>query len=143
MDTSFCVEALEEAIDNYGRAEIFNTYQGSQFTSRGFTGVLKRNGIRISMDGKRSCTDNVFIERLWRSLKYEEVHLKAYDSVRSAKEGIGRWIDFYNTRRRHQGLDRSTPDQVYYGLPRRLPRVEIHLRKRKNRPNIGVHFCLT
>ena len=85
--------------------------------------MLKRNGIGISMDGKRSWMDNVFIERLWRSLKYEEVYLKAYDSVRSAKEGIGGWIDFYNTRRRHQGLDRSTPDQVYYGLPRGLPKV--------------------
>ena len=76
-----------------------------------------------TMDGKRSWMDNVFIERLWRSLKYEEVYLKAYDSVRSAVEGIGGWIDFYNTRRRHQGLDRSTPDQVYYGLPRGLPKV--------------------
>ena len=84
MDVSFCVEALEEAIAKYGRPEIFNTDQGSQFTSRGFTGVLKREGIRISMDGKRSWMDNVFIERLWRSLKYEEVYLKAYDSVRSA-----------------------------------------------------------
>ncbi len=123
MDVSFCVEALEEAIAKYGRPEIFNTDQGSQFTSEAFTGVLKRNGIRISMDGKRSWMDNVFIERLWRSLKYEEVYLKAYDSVRAAKEGIGGWIDFYNTRRRHQGLDRSTPDQVYYGLPRGLPKV--------------------
>ena len=94
-----------------------------QFTSEAFTGVLKRNGIRISIDGKRSWMDNVFIERLWRSLKYEEVYLKAYDSVRSAVEGIGGWIDFYNTCRRHQGLDRSTPDQVYYGLPRGLPKV--------------------
>ena len=123
MDVSFCVEALEEAIAKYGRPEIFNTDQGSQFTSEAFTGVLKREGIRISMDGKRSWMDNVFIERLWRSLKYEEVYLKAYDSVRSAKEGIGGWIDFYNTRRRHQGLDRSTPDQGYYGLPRGLSKV--------------------
>ena len=110
MDVSFCVEALEETIAKHGRPEIFNTDRGSQFTSEAFTGVLKRNGIRISMDGKRSWMDNVFIERLWRSLKYEEVYLKAYDSVRSAKEGIGGWIDFYNTRRRHQRLDRSTPD---------------------------------
>ena len=123
MDVSFCVEALEEAIAKHGRPEIFNTDQGSQFTSEAFTGVLKRESIRISMDGKRSWMDNVFIERLWRSLKYEEVYLKAYDSVRSAKEGIGEWIDFYNTRRRHQGLDRSTPDLVYYGLPRGLPKV--------------------
>ena len=92
MDVSFCVEALEEAIAKHGRPEIFNTDQGSQFTSEAFTGVLKRNGIRISMDGKRSWMDNVFIERLWRSLKYEEVYLKAYDSVRSAKEGMGRFL---------------------------------------------------
>ena len=85
MGVSFCVEALEEAIAKHGRPKIFNTDQGSQFTSEAFTGVLKRNGIRISMDGKRSWMDNVFIERLWRSLKYEEVYLKAYDSVRSAE----------------------------------------------------------
>ena len=110
MDVSFCVEALEEAIAKHGRPEIFNTDQGSQFTSEAFTGVLKRNGIRISMDWGRSWMDNVFIERLWRSLKYEEVYLKAYGSVRSAVEGIGGWIDFYNTCRRHRGLDRFTPD---------------------------------
>ena len=123
MDTSFCVEALEDAIGRYGRPEIFNTDQGSQFTSLRFAGMLKENEIRISMDGKRSWMDNVFIERLWRSLKYEEVYLKTYDSVGSVVDGIDRWIDFYNTRRRHQGIDRSTPDQVYYGLPRGLRKV--------------------
>jgi len=109
MDVSFCVDALGEAIQRYGKPEIFNTDQGSQFTSLRFTGMLKDNGIRIGMDGKRSWMDNVFIERLWRSLKYEEVHLKAYDSVGSAVRGIGEWINFYNTRRLHQGLGGYTP----------------------------------
>lgn len=113
MDTEFCVEAVKDALDHYGTPGIFNTDQGSQFTSRVFTEVLKKNNIRISMDGKRSWVDNVFIERLWRSLKYEEVYLKAYDSVRCAKEGIGGWIDFYNRRRRHTGIGKLTPDEVY------------------------------
>ena len=116
MDTEFCVEALEEALYVYKAPEIFNTDQGSQFTSDEFTGVLRGRGIEISMDGKGSWRDNVFVERLWRSLKYEEVYLKAYESVASAKAGIGEWIDFYNERRPHQGLDMETPDQVYYGL---------------------------
>lgn len=123
MDASFCVDALGETIDNYGLPEIFNTDQGSQFTSLRFTGMLEEKGIRIIMDGKRSCMDNVFIERLWRNLKYEEVYLKAYGSIGSTVDGIGGWIDFYNTSRRHQGFDRSTPDQVYYGLPRGLQKV--------------------
>ena len=116
MDVEFCVEALKDALNRYGAPEIFNTDQGSQFTSHGFTGELKEKNIRISMDGKRSWVDNVFIERLWRSLKYEEVYLKAYDSVRCAKEGIGSWIDFYNRRRRHSGIGGLTPDEVYRGL---------------------------
>ena len=115
MDTDFCVEALEEAIDQYASPEIFNTDQGSQFTSEAFTEVLRENGIRISMDGKGSWRDNVFVERLWRSLKYEEVYLKAYESVGSAKAEIGKWIEFYNSVRRHSGLGGLTPNQVYYG----------------------------
>ena len=114
MDVSFCVEALEEALGRYGRPGIFNTDQGSQFTSEAFTEVLKENDIRISMDGKGSWRDNVFVERLWRSLKYEEVHLKAYESVGMAKAEIGKWIEFYNSVRRHSGLGGLTPDQVYY-----------------------------
>ena len=125
MDSDFCVEALEEALRGYGRPEIFNTDQGSQFTSDEFTGVLKGKGIRISMDGKGSWRDNVFVERFWRSLKYEEVYLKAYDSVAMAKAGIGGWIDFYNRVRRHQGLGRRTPDGVYYGLGSGLPREAV------------------
>ena len=113
MDTTFCIEALDEAIAKYGRPEIFNTDQGSQFTSDEFTGVLKSSDIKISMDGKGRWMDNVFIERLWRSLKYEEVYLKAYDSVAEAKAGIGEWIRFYNHERTHQSLERQTPAQVY------------------------------
>jgi len=114
MDVHFCIEALEEAIESFGTPEIFNSDQGAQFTSEAFTSVLKENGIKISMDGKGRCMDNIFIERLWRSLKYEEVYLKAYDTVKDAKQQISTWIDFYNTERRHQGLDRSTPDSVYF-----------------------------
>jgi len=113
MDTSFCVDALEEAIERYGCPEIFNTDQGSQFTSEDFTSVLKNNDIRISMDGKGRWVDNVFVERLWRSVKYEEVYLRAYDSVEDAKRGLGVYFDFYNTERRHQSLGRMTPDAVY------------------------------
>jgi len=115
MDTDFCVEALEEAIRRYGTPEIFNTDQGAQFTSEAFTGALKAAGIRISMDGKGRWVDNVFVERLWRSLKYEEVYLKAYETVAQARQGIGNYFRFYNRDRRHQSLDRQTPDQVYEG----------------------------
>ena len=115
MDVHFCLEALDEAIARFGVPEIFNTDQGAQFTSRAWTDRLKAHGIRISMDGKGRCMDNVFIERLWRSLKYEEVYLKAYDTVTEAKAGIGSWMRFYNTRRRHQGLGDQTPDSVYFG----------------------------
>lgn len=115
MDADFCIEALEEAISRYGAPEIFNTDQGAQFTSEAFTGVLKAADINISMDGKGRWVDNVFVERLWRSLKYEEVYLKAYESVKEARQGIGAYFKFYNGERRHQGLDRKTPDQMYAG----------------------------
>jgi putative transposase len=121
LDTTPCIEALEEAISLYGNPEIFNSDQGCQFTSDGFTHVLKTHGIRISMDGKGRWMDNVFIERLWRSLKYEEVYLKAYDTVAQAQQGIDDWINFYNQERRHASLNRMTPDQVYYNLPSGLP----------------------
>ena len=114
MDASFCVEALEDAIATYGAPEIFNTDQGSQFTGDDFTGVLKRHDIKISMDGKGRWVDNVFIERLWRSVKYEEVYLKAYDDIRSAGMSLKNYFSFYNSERRHQSLDRQTPDSVYY-----------------------------
>ena len=103
----------EEAIEKYGCPEILNTDQGSQFTSDNYTSVLKKNDIRISMDGKGRWVDNVFVERLWRSVKYEEVYLKAYDTVAEARESLGLYFEFYNHERRHQSLDRQTPDAVY------------------------------
>jgi putative transposase len=114
MDTDFCVAAVEEAIERYGTPEIFNTDQGSQFTSATFTGLLQEHGIRISMDGKGCWRDNVFVERLWKSVKYEEVYLRAYVSVSEAKAGLARYFAFYNTRRPHSSLDRLTPDQFYF-----------------------------
>ena len=112
LDTEFCLDALEEAIERYGKPEIFNTDQGVQFTSEAFTGALKHHGIRISMDGKGRWVDNVFVERLWRSVKYEEVYLHAYESVAQARSRIGRYFEFYNTERKHQTL-KMTPDQAY------------------------------
>ena len=113
MDTSFCVDALEEAIENYGSPEVFNTDQGAQFTSDEFTSVLRENDVKISMDGKGRWVDNVFVERLWRSVKYEEVYLNAYDSVEDAKRSLGAYFVFYNTERRHQDLAGVTPDEMY------------------------------
>ena len=113
MDSSFCVDALEEAIDKFGCPEIFNTDQGAQFTSTEFTSVLKQHRIKISMDGKGRWIDNVFVERLWRSVKYEEVCLNAYDSVPDARRSLARYFDFYNFERRHQSLNSQTPDSVY------------------------------
>ena len=115
MDSDFCVDALEEALGRYGSPEIFNTDQGAQFTSEAFTSVLKEASVDISMDGKGRWMDNVFVERLWRSVKYEEVYLKAYESVAEARAGIGTYLKFYNSERRHQGINRQTPDQVYCG----------------------------
>ncbi len=114
MEAAFCVEALEEALARHGKPDVFNTDQGSQFTSQDFTSVLLKAGIAISMDGKGSWRDNVFVERLWRSVKYEEVYLKAYDSVGEARASIGRYLAFYNGRRPHSSLDRQTPDQAYF-----------------------------
>ncbi len=114
MDVHFCVEALEEAIAGYGAPEITSTDQGSQFTSQAFTGLLKEHGICISMDGKGAWRDNVFIERLWRSVKYEEVYLDAYDTVSDSRTGIDRYFNLYNRRRPHSSLKRKTPDQVYF-----------------------------
>ena len=117
MDTAFCIEALEEALAHHGPPDIFNTDQGSQFTSATFTGVLIKNTIAISMDGKGSWRDNVFVERLWRSVKYEEVYLRAYETVGEARSSIGRYLSFYNSRRPHSSLDRQTPDAVYFDQP--------------------------
>jgi putative transposase len=121
MEAAFCVETLQDALAKHGRPEIFNTDQGSQFTGTAFTGVLADNRIAISMDGKGAWRDNVFVERLWRSVKYEEVYLKAYDSVGEARTSIGRYLDFYNCRRPHSSLDGMTPDQAYFtSLPVRV-----------------------
>ena len=114
MEADFCVEALEEALAMHGKPEIFNTDQGSQFSGAAFTGVLIKNDIAISMDGKGAWRDNVFVERFWRSVKYEEVYLRAYDDVPEARRSIGRYLDFYNARRPHTALDRRTPDQAYF-----------------------------
>ena len=121
MEAAFCVETLEEALAKHGKPEIFNTDQGSQFTGMAFTSVLIKNGIAISMDGKGAWRDNVFVERLWRSVKYEEVYLRAYDSVSEARTSIGRYLGFYNCRRPHSSLDAATPDQAYFNpLPLRM-----------------------
>ena len=117
MDTDFCVEALEESLGRHGAPEIFNTDQGSQFTSDAFTGLLKANGIQISMDGKGSWKDNVFVERLWKSVKYEEVYLRAYESVPEARTGLGRYFEFYNAGRPHSSLGGMTPDQFFDRAP--------------------------
>jgi putative transposase len=114
MEAAFCVDVLEQALARYGKPEIFNTDQGSQFTGAAFTGVLASNGIAISMDGKGAWRDNVFVERLWRSVKYEEVYLRAYDSAGEARASIGRYLSFYNGRRPHSSLDGATPDQAYF-----------------------------
>jgi putative transposase len=114
MEASFCVDAVEEALAQYGAPQIFNTDQGSQFTSAQFTGLLSSNAIAISMDGKGAWRDNVFVERFWRTIKYEEVYLHAYDSVGEARQSIGRYLAFYNARRPHTALDGRTPDQAYF-----------------------------
>ena len=116
QDTAFCIEALEEALERYGCPEIFNTDQGSQFTSSEWTGVLKSNGIQISMDGKGQWMDNVFVERLWRSLKYECVYLNAFRNFKEARKQIGDWMEYYNDRRPHSALDDLTPSEFYAGI---------------------------
>ena len=117
LETDFCIEVLEEALARFGAPEIFNTDQGSQFTSVAFTSVLHREKIAISMDGRGAWRDNVFVERLWRSVKYEEVYLRAYGSVSDARASLGRYLNFYNSRRPHSSLDRKTPDNVYFNQP--------------------------
>jgi putative transposase len=122
LDASFCTEALEEAIMKYGTPDIFNTDQGSQFTAEAFTGILKKHNIAISMDGKGRWLDNVFIERLWRSVKYEDVYLNAYSSITEVRQGLREYFEFYNLRRGHQSLDRRTPDDVYWST---LPQMQV------------------
>jgi putative transposase len=121
LEVDFCIEALEEALARHGKPEIFNTDQGSQFTSTAFTDVLKDAGIAISMDGKGAWRDNVFVERLWRTIKYEEIYLHAYENVPEARAAIGRYLTFYNSKRPHSSLDRMTPDQAYFKSPQPIP----------------------
>lgn len=120
LEVDFCLDAVEEALARHGRPEIFNTDQGNQFTSAAFTGLLLGRDIAVSMDGRGAWRDNVFVERLWRSVKYEEVYLRAYDSVAEARASIGRYLAFYNEKRPHSSLDARTPDQAYFDhLPQR------------------------
>ena len=121
LETAFCIEAVEEALSRYGKPEIFNTDQGSQFTSLDFIKLLKDVEISISMDGKGVWRDNVFVERFWRSIKYEEVYFHVYETVSEARTGIARYLAFYNGRRPHSSLDRKTPDQVYFNQPQTIP----------------------
>jgi putative transposase len=121
MEADFCVRALEEAIAKYGVPEIFNTDQGSQFTCPAFIDVLKKYHIKISMDGKGAWRDNVFVERLWKSVKYEEVYLRAYDSVADARANLAKYLTFYNTKRPHTALDGNTPDSAYFNPPQPIP----------------------
>jgi putative transposase len=115
IDSAFCIEALEEALNRYGAPEMFNTDQGAQFTCDAFTSLLKARGVAISMDGKGRWLDNVFVERLWRSVKYEDIYLRAYETPAALRAGLLRYFEFYNSRRRHAALDRRTPDAVYFG----------------------------
>lgn len=125
MDRSFCIEALNEALEKYGKPEIFNSDQGSQFTSEDFTAILKDNSIKISMDGKGRWADNILIERFFRSLKYEEVYLKHYESLKEAKLDIAKYINFYNTRRKHSSLAYNTPNDVYFKCVDFNPKFQI------------------
>jgi putative transposase len=117
LEPSFCVEALQEALERYGSPEIFNTDQGAQFTSTAFTEVLKDNAVKISMDGRGRCQDNIFIERLWWTIKYQYLYLRSFDTGRALRQGLKEWIGYYNEERSHSSLDDRTPDEVYYGLP--------------------------
>ena len=117
LETAFCVQALEEALSRYGRPEIFNTDQGAQFTSNAFTKVLEDNHVAISMDGRGRCQDNIFVERLWWTLKYQYIYLHSFDSGNSLRRGLTDWIRYYNHERGHSSLDNRTPDEVYYNLP--------------------------
>ena len=117
LDTEFCIEALEEALQRYGKPDIFNTDQGAQFTSKEFTGRLIKHDVKISMDGRGRVQDNIFIERLWWTVKYKYLYLWTFDNGTQLRSGLRRWYQMYNQERSHQALDNLTPDEVYYGLP--------------------------
>ncbi len=116
MEPAFCIDALEEALDRYGAPEIFNTDQGAQFTSNAFTQVLKDHHVAISMDGRGRCQDNIFVERLWWTLKYQYIYLHSFDTGKALRRGLAWWITYYNQERGHSSLDDKTPDEVYYDL---------------------------
>ncbi len=138
LDTGFCVAALEEALDK-GRPEIFNTDQGAQFTSEAFTQMLQERGVRVSMDGKGRYLDNIFVERLWRSVKYEEVYLKAYQTVVEARTGINAYLEFYNRQRPHQALGYRTPAEVYQnGQEKKVAAQEVGLPSVVVKPSVGA-----
>ena len=117
LDTDFCVDAVEEALSRYGVPEIFNTDQGAQFTSNEFTSLLKSHKVQISMDGRGRVQDNIFIERLWWTLKYQYLYLWSFNNGSELRQGLGQWFEFYNSKRFHQALDNLTPDEVYFDLP--------------------------
>ena len=117
MEPTFCIEALQEALERYGAPEIFNTDQGAQFTSNAFTQVLKDRHVAISMDGRGRCQDNIFVERLWWTLKHQYIYLHSFETGKALRRGLARWIRYYNQERGHSSLDDKTPDEVYYGLP--------------------------
>jgi len=117
LDTDFCIQAVEEAISRFGAPEIFNTDQGTQFTATAFTDLLKAHNVSISMDGRGRVQDNIFIERLWWTLKYQYLYLWSFDNGSQLRQGLGKWFEFYNTERSHQALDNLTPDEVYFNLP--------------------------
>ncbi len=150
LDSHFCVEALHEAIDQCGAPEIFNTDQGAQFTSEAFTGCLKQNGIRISMDGKGCYQDNIFVERLWRTVKYECIYIRTFRDGHALRQGLNTYFDWYNAERSHQGLDDQTPNEVYWGgtTPLETGRLSlIHMNGQSliipsGCPVDGVHFTL-
>ena len=137
MEVNFCLEAVQEALARHGRPEIFNTDQDSQFTSAPFTGLLSENKIAISMDGRGAWRDNVFVERLWRSVKYEEVYLRAYDTVAEARASIGRYLSFYNGKRPHSSLDARTPDRACFDTPPLVGLAPAGLRPSYARPTNG------
>jgi putative transposase len=123
LDTEFCLEALVEALSRFGRPEIFNTDQGAQFTANAFTDVLKSHQVQISMDGRGRVQDNIFIERLWWSFKYQYLYLWSFDNGAELRKGLDQWFNFYNSERSHQSLDNKTPDEVYFGLPHPLAKA--------------------
>ncbi len=141
LEADFCVDALEEALSK-GRPQIFNTDQGSQFTSDAFTGMLLEHGIQISMDGKGRYMDNIFVERLWRSVKYEEVYLKAYEGVGEAKAGLGAYLGFYNDERLHQSLEYQTPCQVFEAANIPLENADTELEENQERRKADPQLVL-